>query len=288
MRALLILSLSGLAFFGCQFQSVEKVCFPGTKMCVDGKPTKYKICSLDGMAWETRSCDPDHQCSSGKCLSDFPGDIEVLTTELPDGDSDQPYEFQLEAEGGVAPYAWQVIEGALPDGLVLISEGLITGAPSMPGEYPLRMRVYDAADSPAWAEFTTTLNVTISPLEVTGDTVYDAIVAKVVVLPFLVPYVAYSAELQSLGGLRPHFWREAEPPAALANYISNWSLPAGLSLTMSPGSIDGTVQSTADAVGVTLPNGTTITGYFLYLRTTDSQDPPDSVETVFCIPTIPL
>ncbi len=288
MRALLILSLSGLAFLGCQFQSVEKVCFPGTQVCVDGKPTKFKICSMDGMAWETRSCDPDHLCSGGKCVSNFAGDLEVLTTALPDGENDQPYEFQLEADGGVAPYAWQIIEGSLPEGLILTSEGLITGSPAMPGDFALRFRVYDASATPAWTEFSTTLSITISPLEATGDTVYDAIVAKVVVLPFLVPYVAYSSQLQSLGGVRPHFWREADPPAMLSNYISSWGLPAGLTLTMSPGSIDGTVQSTSDAVGVTLPNGTTITGYFLYLRTTDSQDPPDSVETVFCIPTVPI
>ncbi|MBU1241887.1 hypothetical protein KKD52_14120 [Myxococcota bacterium] len=288
MRALLIFSLSGLAFFGCQFQSVEKVCFPGTKVCVDGNPTKYKVCTMDGMAWETRSCDPDHQCSSGKCVSDFSGDLTILTTDLPAGDNDQPYEFQLEVEGGTAPYGWQIIEGALPEGLILTSDGLITGAPGMPGDYALRFRVYDAADTPAWAEFSAVLSISISPLEVTGDTVYDAIVAKVVVLPFLVPYVAYSSDLQSLGGMRPHFWREAEPPASLTNFITSWGLPAGLTLTMSPGSISGTVESTSDAVGVTLPNGTTVTGYFLYLRTTDSQDPPDSVETVFCIPTIPI
>lgn len=288
MRVLLLMSMLALAVAGCQFNSVEKVCFPGTKVCVDGKPNKYKMCSLDGMAWETRSCDPDHQCSGGKCVSDFPGDVEVVTTTLPEAENDKPYEFQLEAEGGVEPYAWQIIEGELPEGLILTSRGLITGVPAMPGDFALRFRVFDAGASPAWTEFSAVLTVSISPLQVTGDTVYEIYMFKVVLLPFLVPYVAYDAELQSLGGLRPHFWREAEPPSQLTSFISTWGLPDGLTMTMSPGRISGTVESTADAASVTLPNGTTISGYFLYLRTTDSQDPPDSVQTIFCIPTIPI
>ncbi len=288
MRALLVLSMLVLTVSGCQFNSVEKVCFPGTKVCVEGKTDKYKVCSLDGMAWETRSCDPDHLCSGGKCVSGFPGDIEVLTTTLPEAENDLPYEFQLEAEGGEAPYAWQIIEGSLPEGLVLTSTGLITGVPAMPGDYALRFRVFDAAASPAWTEFSTVLTVTISPLQVTGDTVYEVYMFKIVVLPFLVPYVAYDTALQSTGGLRPHFWREADPPSQLTQFITSWGLPAGLTLTMSPGRISGTVESTSDATNVTLPNGTSISGYFLYLRTTDSQDPPDSVQTIFCIPTIPI
>lgn len=288
MRALLVLSMLVLTVSGCQFNSVEKICFPGTKVCVEGKTDKYRVCSLDGMAWETRSCDPDHQCSGGQCVSGFPGDLDVLTTTLPDAENDKPYEFQLEAEGGVEPFAWQIIEGTLPEGLVLTSTGLITGVPAMPGEYALRFRVFDAAASPAWTEFSTVLTVTISPLQVTGDTVYEVYMFKIVVLPFLVPYVAYDASLQSAGGLRPHFWRVADPPSQLTQFITNWGLPAGLTLTMSPGRISGTVESTSDATNVTLPNGTSISGYFLYLRTTDSQEPPDSVQTIFCIPTIPI
>jgi len=277
-----------LAVAGCQFQSVEKVCFPGSQACVDGKPDKYKICSMDGMAWETRSCPADHACQGGKCVSDFPGNLTVTTPALPDGANDEPYDFQLGVEGGVEPYAWQLLSGTLPDGLTLSSSGRISGVPATPGESELHFRVFDGASSPAWTEFTTTLHIGISPLEVTGDNVYSVMTAKIVVLPFLVPYVPYDAPLQSKGGLKPHYWREANPPAMFTQFIPTWGLPQGLTLTQSPGRISGTAQSTADATSVTLPNGTTITGYFLYLRTTDSQEPPDSVETVFCIPTVPV
>ena len=275
-------------FIGCQFQSVEKVCFPGTQVCVDGKPNKYKICSLDGMAWETRSCPADSTCDKGQCISDFPGNLRIITTSLPPGANDEPYEFQLEVEGGVEPYAWQLLSGTLPEGRELSSSGRISGIPTTPGESEMRLRVFDGAASPAWTEFSTTLQIDVAPLEVIGDNVYSIMTTKIVVLPFLIPYVPYDALLQSKGGLRPHYWREANPPAMFSQIIPRWGLPDGLTLSMSPGRISGTVQSTADAVGVTLPNGTTITGYFLYLRTTDSQEPPDSVETVFCIPTVPM
>ncbi len=277
-----------LVLASCQFNALEKECFPGTAVCVEGQPGKIRICSVDGMLWETRTCDPDHQCQSGRCVANFQGNVRILTDILPDGDGDHPYSFQLEASGGQQPYAWQILSGSLPSGLMLDSSGMIHGVPLMPGEFSLRLRVFDSSEKPGWSSADSRLVIHMVPLEVIGDNVVDILVAKLIVLPFIVPYVEYDVDLLSKGGLRPHFWREATPPSGLATMINQWGLPSGLTLTMSPGRISGTVQSTADAATVVLPNGTRLSGYFLYLRTTDSQDPPDSVQTVFMIPTIPL
>jgi hypothetical protein len=52
----------------------------------------------------------------------------ILTDSLAAGQRDSIYAFQLEAEGGVPDYCWQLIEGHLPKGLVLNSfTGTISG-----------------------------------------------------------------------------------------------------------------------------------------------------------------
>jgi M6 family metalloprotease-like protein len=48
---------------------------------------------------------------------------------LPVGIKDEPYSVQLEAEGGKAPYSFEIIAGSLPDGLTMDAEGLISGEP---------------------------------------------------------------------------------------------------------------------------------------------------------------
>lgn len=50
----------------------------------------------------------------------------------------------LAAIGGVAPYHWTVSVGALPAGLALTPEGVISGTPSANGFFPFSVQVFDA------------------------------------------------------------------------------------------------------------------------------------------------
>lgn len=54
-----------------------------------------------------------------------------------------PVAFIIEAVGGLAPYRFEISEGALPPGLVMSEGGRITGAPTTPGTYPFTVRVRD-------------------------------------------------------------------------------------------------------------------------------------------------
>ena len=60
------------------------------------------------------------------------GEVPPLTIaleELPLAEEDLPYEVDLGVGGGTAPYTCKLVEGVLPDGLVLTEEGRITGTP---------------------------------------------------------------------------------------------------------------------------------------------------------------
>ena len=43
--------------------------------------------------------------------------LTVATTSLPNCDQGVPYAATLQASGGMSPYTWAIISGALPDGL---------------------------------------------------------------------------------------------------------------------------------------------------------------------------
>jgi hypothetical protein len=69
----------------------------------------------------------------------------IQTGSLPPGDVGQPYTAQLEATGGTGAHTWSVAEGALPDGLTLSSNGVISGTPTMVGSSTFTVRVTDQA-----------------------------------------------------------------------------------------------------------------------------------------------
>ena len=55
--------------------------------------------------------------------------LKVTTTSLPGGHVGTPYNFTLTAIGGVQPYTWRLVLGALPRGLSLSPSGVISGTP---------------------------------------------------------------------------------------------------------------------------------------------------------------
>jgi hypothetical protein len=53
----------------------------------------------------------------------------------------------LSASGGVAPYAWSVSVGALPGGLTLSGDGVISGTPTQNGYFTFSIQVFDAGSN---------------------------------------------------------------------------------------------------------------------------------------------
>jgi hypothetical protein len=75
-----------------------------------------------------------------------------ISTEppLPAGYMGQPYAAPLAAAGGMPPYTWSIVAGALPPGLSIdAASGLIAGTPSAAGTYGFTVQVRDSANATA-------------------------------------------------------------------------------------------------------------------------------------------
>ena len=68
----------------------------------------------------------------------------VTTSNLASGTIGVAYAGSLDAIGGSAPYSWAVTGGVLPPGLRLAPNGIISGTPTISGEYSVTVTVTDA------------------------------------------------------------------------------------------------------------------------------------------------
>jgi aminopeptidase N len=76
-------------------------------------------------------------------------ELNIVTTELPDGGIGQEYNSIVEARGGQTPYSFEVINGALPAGLDLNEDtGVISGTPNTEDDYAFTIRCTDSSSQP--------------------------------------------------------------------------------------------------------------------------------------------
>ncbi|MFN3325540.1 MAG: putative Ig domain-containing protein [Bryobacteraceae bacterium] len=130
-------------------------------------------------------------------------ELNLASCALPNGRLDETYSRQLTLDGGRAPYRWTA-SGALPPGVRLTSEGLLTGNPSTPGEYLFNVQVIDADQRAA----SQSCRVQIEPQPVAIPTECP--------LPGATVGKSYSTTLKATGGIAPYRWSvEGAPPAGL-------------------------------------------------------------------------
>ncbi|MBO1255540.1 S8 family serine peptidase [Alteromonas sp. 5E99-2] len=79
---------------------------------------------------------------------------EIINSELATGEANLPYSEILSAEDGEGPYRWSLVNGALPEGLVLDASGEITGTPIKEEVAVFEVQVADSNDQIDVAEFT--------------------------------------------------------------------------------------------------------------------------------------
>ncbi len=141
----------------------------------------------------------------------------IISSSLPIGEQYAAYSATLAAMGGQSPYTWSISTGSLPAGLSLnASTGAITGTPTTTGTSNFTVQVTDSSLPANSATKALSVNITL-PLVVTTSSLSSGTQS-----------VAYSATLTASGGQSPYTWS-----------ISAGSLPSGLSLNSSTGTIIG-------------------------------------------------
>ena len=144
--------------------------------------------------------------------------LTLVTEALPAATVSLAYRATLVASGGAPAYSWHLVQGALPSGVRLGANGLLSGKPVAPGTFAVTLSVQDASGRSAQKDFSLSV---FAPLALSNTPLALAVVG-----------VPYSATLHATGGRGP-----------LAFRISAGALPAGLRLE------DGTVLGTPTAPG---------------------------------------
>jgi hypothetical protein len=118
-----------------------------------------------GVPFVLRASNALGQHALGEFVIDVFEPLALVTTELPDGAVDLPYEAQLAATGGDESYtftAQESGEGALPGGLTLDAEGHLSGAPSLAGDFTVAVELR----SDDGQSVTTDLSLRVEPSDV--------------------------------------------------------------------------------------------------------------------------
>lgn len=191
----------------------------------------------------------------------------VTTTSLPAATVGTAYNRTLTASGGVKPYTWAIIAGALPTGLTLnTSTGAISGTPTTPGTFAFTVQVTDTLATTATQNLSITASV--APLVITTTS-----------LPAATVGTAYNRLLAATGGVKPFTWA-----------VTAGALPTGLTLNATTGSISGiptapgtfsfTVQVT-DSLGTAATQNLSITVGVAPLVVTTASLPAATVNTFY-------
>jgi endonuclease/exonuclease/phosphatase family metal-dependent hydrolase len=77
----------------------------------------------------------------------------ITSSFLPQATSGLAYELLLSATGGQPPLRWAVVDGSLPPGMALRTDGSLSGTPNGVGTYPFTARVQDANGAQATRQF---------------------------------------------------------------------------------------------------------------------------------------
>jgi hypothetical protein len=159
--------------------------------------------------------------------------LAIQTTSLPGGTVGAFYSQTLRATGGVTPYRWSIVSGALPDGLGLIAgNGILSGTATTAGTFAFTVQVTDS-NSPQGSD-TQALSITIVAAGSTPLAISNAPPAGIVGVP-------YDFTFTATGGTPPYDWSAS-------------GLPSGLALDMNTGRLSGiptTAGSFSTSVTVT-------------------------------------
>jgi hypothetical protein len=143
--------------------------------------------------------------------------LKITSASLPNGVVGTAYSSTLGTSGGTLPYSWTVVSGTLPVGLTLSKNGAISGTPTSTGASNFAVQVTDSSN----------------PVQQVSKAFDSSIVAKLAITGTIEPNARdgglYSSTDQASGGVPAYTWS-----------ISSGTLPPGLDLAATTGTISGT------------------------------------------------
>jgi hypothetical protein len=95
--------------------------------------------------------------------SSDPAQLAIDTAAMPKATPRHSYRFQLQARGGIPPVQWRIAAGALPTGMTLSTDGVISGTPTSVGNFRFTASVTDTSRLPLTAKRELVLQV-VPPL----------------------------------------------------------------------------------------------------------------------------
>lgn len=244
--------------------------FAGAACVFQPDLSRFPACDARGACAEGWTCLPSEKlcvpdCGErGPCPADTPSGMDGETDAGTDGGTDGglpdagptplvlmpgspglgtetvSYLHRLEASGGIPPYTFSVIAGETPPGLLLSTQGELSGKPTAAGDFRVTVEVVDQDGTPQHAS--QELSVRIRPvLRLAGPGV----------LAYFESGKDYKEQLSVTGGKPPYTFE-----------LVSGSTPSGIVLREDVGQVDGK-SSDSD----TPP---------FDVRVTDSDDPPQT------------
>jgi large repetitive protein len=80
--------------------------------------------------------------------------VSPSSSGLTQGSVEIAYSETIRASGGVAPYDFELNNGTLPPGLILSSNGTLSGTPTLPGSYTFNIIVIDSDSCESYQSYT--------------------------------------------------------------------------------------------------------------------------------------
>src|SRR6185295_2478464 len=92
--------------------------------------------------------------------------VRIETSSLPNGTIGAAYSQPLVASRGTVPYVWSISSGALPAGLTLAANGLISGTPTSAGRVSFTVRVTDSSSQKGTDTQALSITINYPPLTI--------------------------------------------------------------------------------------------------------------------------
>lgn len=87
------------------------------------------------------------------------------TFPLPPAKVGVPYQFNIQTDGGLLPFKWEISDGDLPPGIQLLPTGELKGTPNSPSQQPFEFAVRVADSEQPAQEFVQRFSLSVAPSE---------------------------------------------------------------------------------------------------------------------------